>query len=308
MTTAPASAGGGGRDELGAHVSVAGGVQNAPGRAAEIGAANFQLFTKQPNRWAEPKIDDETAAAFKAARAEHGIAVAGAHDSYLINLSTPDRRLWRMSQRSFQGELERCARLGLEFLVTHPGNATDGDIEEGLTRNARGVTESLEAVEGPTRVLLELTAGAGTTVGASFENLRAILDRIPESQRDRVGVCLDTCHAYSAGYDLVGDYDGVWEAFDGILGLELLGLIHMNDSKHPFDSRKDRHEEIGAGSLGEGPFRRLMRDARLRHVPKILETPKRDDGAAADVRNLARLRSYRSADARQVGSDRKRSR
>ncbi len=293
MTASSASAGADGRDELGAHVSVAGGVQNAPGRAAEIGAANFQLFTKQPNRWAEPKIDDETAAAFKAARVEHGIAVAGAHDSYLINLSTPDRRLWRMSQRSFQGELERCARLGLEFLVTHPGNATDGDIEEGLTRNARGVTESLEAVEGPTCVLLELTAGAGTTVGASFENLRAILDRIPESQRDRVGVCLDTCHAYSAGYDLVGDYDGVWEAFDEILGLELLGLIHMNDSKHPFDSRKDRHEEIGAGSLGEGPFRRLMRDARLRHVPKILETPKGGDGADADIRNLARLRSYR---------------
>ena len=293
MTTAPAGRSGAPADELGAHVSVAGGVQNAPGRAAEIGAANFQLFTKQPNRWAEPKIDDETAAAFKAARAEHRIAVAGAHDSYLINLSTPDRRLWRMSQRSFQGELERCARLGLEFLVTHPGNATDGDIEEGLTRNARGVTESLEAVEGPTRVLLELTAGAGTTVGASFENLRAILDRIPESQRDRVGVCLDTCHAYSAGYDLVGDYDGVWEAFDEILGLELLGLIHMNDSKHPFDSRKDRHEEIGAGSLGEGPFRRLMRDARLRHVPKILETPKGGDGADADIRNLARLRSYR---------------
>ena len=293
MTTAPAGRSGAPADELGAHVSVAGGVQNAPGRAAEIGAANFQLFTKQPNRWAEPKIDDETAAAFKAARAEHGIAVAGAHDSYLINLSTPDRRLWRMSQRSFQGELERCARLGLEFLVTHPGNATDGDIEEGLTRNARGVTESLEAVEGPTRVLLELTAGAGTTVGASFENLRAILDRIPESQRDRVGVCLDTCHAYSAGYDLVGDYDGVWDAFDAVLGLELLGLIHMNDSKHPFDSRKDRHEEIGAGSLGEGPFRRLMRDARLRHVPKILETPKGGDGADADIRNLARLRSYR---------------
>ncbi|MDE2943394.1 MAG: deoxyribonuclease IV [Gemmatimonadota bacterium] len=283
----------GSHDELGAHVSVAGGVQTAPRRAAEIGAANFQLFTKQPNRWAEPRIDDQTAEAFKAARAEHGIAVAGAHDSYLINLSSPDRRLWRMSQRSFESELQRCVRLGLDFLVTHPGNATDGDIEEGLARNAQGVTESLEAVEGPTRILLELTAGAGTTVGASFENLRSILDRIPEAQRGRVGVCLDTCHAYSAGYDLVGDYEGVWEAFDRVLGLELLGLIHMNDSKHPFGSRKDRHEEIGAGSLGESPFRRLMRDSRLRHVPKILETPKGEDGADADIRNLARLRSYR---------------
>ena len=286
-------AGRGVRDELGAHVSVAGGVQNAPRRAAEIGAINFQLFTKQPNRWAEPGIDEETAAAFEAARAEHGIAVAGAHDSYLINLSTPNRRLWRMSQRSFQAELERCTRLGLDFLVTHPGNATDGDIEEGLARNARGVTESLEAVEGPTRVLLELTAGAGTTVGASFENLRAILDRIPESQRERVGICFDTCHAYSAGYDLVEDYDGVWEAFDRVLGLDLLGLIHVNDSQHPFDSRKDRHEAIGEGTLGEAPFRRLMRDARLRHVPKILETPKGEDGADADIRNLTLLRSFR---------------
>ena len=302
MTASREGAGEGGHDELGAHVSVAGGVQNAPGRAAEIGAANFQLFTKQPNRWAEPGIDEETATAFKAARDEHGIAVAGAHDSYLINLSTPNRRLWRMSQRSFERELERCTRLGLDFLVTHPGNATDGDIEEGLARNARGVTESLEAVEGPTRVLLELTAGAGTTVGASFENLRGILDRIPESQRHRVGVCLDTCHAYSAGYDFVEDYDGVWEAFDRVLGLELLGLIHMNDSKHPFDSRKDRHEEIGEGSLGEGPFRRLMRDARLRHVPKILETPKGDEGADADIRNLTLLRGFRGDAARSSRS------
>ena len=281
------------RDELGAHVSAAGGVQNAPGRAAEIGAANLQLFTKQPNRWAEPKIDDETAAAFRAARAEHGIEVAGAHDSYLINLSSPDRRLWRMSQRCFQGELQRCVTLDLDFLVTHPGNATDGDIEEGLSRNARGVTESLEAVDGPTRVLLELTAGAGTTAGASFENLRSIIDQIPVSQRDRVGICFDTCHGYSAGYDLVDDYDGVWEAFDAVLGLDLLGLIHMNDSKHPFASRKDRHEEIGQGTLGEAPFRRLILDPRLRHVPKILETPKGDDGADADIRNLTLLRSFR---------------
>ncbi len=293
MTLPREGAGEGGHDELGAHVSVAGGVQTAPRRAAEIGAANLQLFTKQPNRWAEPKIGDEAVASFKAARVEHGIAVAGAHDSYLINLSSPDRRLWRMSQRCFRGELQRCVRLGLDFLVTHPGNATDGNLEEGLARNARGVTEALEAVAGPTRVLLELTAGAGTTVGASFENLRAILDRIPESQRERVGICLDTCHAYSAGYDLVGDYEGVWEAFDRVLGLERLGLIHVNDSKHPLASRRDRHEEIGEGSLGESPFRRLMRDARLRRVPKILETPKGDDGADADVRNLTRLRSYR---------------
>ena len=281
-------------DELGAHVSAEGGVEHAPGRAAEIDAVVLQLFTKQPSRWAEPKIDERAADAFKAARAEHGIEVAGAHDSYLINLSSPERRLWRMSQRSFQAELERCALLGLDFLVTHPGNATDGDLEAGIERNAEGVTESLEAVEGPTRVLLELTAGSGTSVGGSFESLRAILDRIPETQRQRVGVCFDTCHAYSAGYDLVGDYDGVWSRFDEVIGLDRLGLIHLNDSKHPLGSHKDRHETIGEGTLGVEPFARIMRDPRLRRVPKVLETPKGDDPVVADRANLDLLRGLRS--------------
>ncbi|MDH3205221.1 MAG: deoxyribonuclease IV [Gemmatimonadota bacterium] len=281
-------------DELGAHVSAEGGVPNAPARAAAIGAAVLQLFTKQPSRWAEPEIDDETARAFAAARREHGIDVAGAHDSYLINLSSPDRRLWRMSQRSFEAELRRCTTLGLDFLVTHPGNATDGDPEAGIERNAKGVTESLTAVDGPTRVLLELTAGSGTSVGATFENLRGIIDRIPEEQRGRVGVCFDTCHGYSAGYDLVCDYEGVWTRFDEIIGLARLGLIHLNDSKHPLGSRKDRHETIGEGTLGTEPFKKLMTDERLRSVPKILETPKGDEPVQSDRANLALLRRLRA--------------
>jgi len=282
-------------DELGAHVSTAGGVHMAPARAAEIGAAVLQLFTKQPSRWAEPKIAADVVGAFQEERAVHGITVAGAHDSYLINLCSPVRRLWRMSQRSFQAELGRCAALGLDFLVTHPGNATDGDLEAGLERNARGITESLDGVERGPRVLLELTAGSGTSVGATFENLAAIIERIPAPHRDRVGVCFDTCHAYSAGYDLVGDYDGVWSRFDRILGLERLGLIHMNDSKHPLGSRKDRHEGIGSGTLGLEPFRRIMLDERIRVVPKVLETPKGDDPVTADRANLELLRSARRA-------------
>ena len=280
-------------DELGAHVSASGGVQLAPARAREIGAAVFQLFTKQPSRWAEPKIDDDAAAAFRDAMEEWEIEVAGAHDSYLINLSSPDRRLWRMSQRSFQSELERCARLGLDFLVTHPGNATDEDFEAGVQRNATGVTESLRAVEGPTRVLLELTAGTGTTVGSTFERLRAIIDGVADDQRHRVGVCFDTCHAFSAGYDLVDDYDGVWEAFDRVIGLDRLGLIHVNDSKYPLGARKDRHETLGEGTLGIEPFRRIVLDERLRSVPKVLETPKGADAVAADRANLELLRSLR---------------
>lgn len=281
-------------DELGAHVSASGGVSLAPGRAHEIDAAVLQLFTKQPSRWAESVIDEEAAQAFKDARAQHGITIAGAHDSYLINLSTPDRRLWRMSQRSFEAELARCALLELDFLVTHPGNATDKDYEAGLERNAQGVTESLEAVLGPTKVLLELTAGSGTSVGATFENLQTIIEMIPSEQRHRVGVCFDTCHAFSAGYDLVDDYDGVWSAFDDVIGLDRLGLIHMNDSQHPFDSRKDRHEGIGDGSLGLEPFRRIVLDERLMAVPKVLETPKGDEGDEADIRNLTLLRTLRA--------------
>jgi len=280
-------------DELGAHVSAEGGVHSAPARAHEIGSVVLQLFTKQPSRWAEPEIDDEEADAFAREKQVHGVVVAGAHDSYLINLSSPDRRLWRMSQRSFEAELRRCARLGLDFLVTHPGNATDGDAQAGLERNALGVTESLEAVEGSTRVLLELTAGSGTSVGATFENLRTIIDAVPEPQRARVGVCFDTCHGFSAGYDLVNEYDRVWADFEEIIGLDRLGLIHMNDSKHPFGSRKDRHETIGEGTLGTEPFRRIVLDDRLVAVPKILETPKGDDGAAADRANLELLRSFR---------------
>ncbi|HSG47126.1 MAG TPA: deoxyribonuclease IV, partial [Longimicrobiales bacterium] len=268
-------------DELGAHVSAEGGVQNAPARAREIQASCLQLFTKQPSRWAEPTVEESTAAAFREARETYRTRVAGAHDSYLINLSSPDRALWGRSLACFTGELRRCTALGLDFLVTHPGNATDGDLEAGIRRNAEGIALALEEVgDGPTRVLLELTAGSGTSVGGSFENLAAILDRLPSSARVRVGVCVDTCHAYAAGYDLVGGYDQAWAAYERVLPWNALGLLHLNDSKHPLGSHKDRHETLGEGTLGPEPIRRIMLDPRLRAVPKILETPKGDDPVA----------------------------
>jgi deoxyribonuclease-4 len=282
-------------DELGAHISTAGGVDLAPERARDIQAVNLQLFTKQPNRWQETEIGEEKAAAFLAGREKWAIAFAGSHDSYLINLSTPDAGLWEKSAQSFQKELARCTVLGLDFLVTHPGNATDGEIESGWLRNADGVTRALEAVEGPTRVLLELTAGSGTSVGGSFDGLAAILEGIPAKLRKRVGVCVDTCHAFAAGYDLVDDFDSVWREFDDRLGMARLGLIHMNDSKHPLGSKKDRHEHIGKGTLGEGPFRRLMTDDRFSSIPKILETPKSEDLVSFDLENLALLRGFRRA-------------
>jgi len=281
-------------DELGAHVSTRGGVEHAPSRAASLDSAVFQIFSKQPNRWAEPKLDERTVEAFRAERVAHGIVVAASHDSYLINLSSPDRRLWRMSQRAFAAEVARSALLGLDYVVTHPGNATDGDLGAGIERNARGIVESLDAhpAEGPC-ILLELTAGGGTTVGASFEALRDLLDAIGPRHAGRTGVCVDTCHAYSVGYDLVEDYDGVWTRFDDILGLERLRLLHLNDSKHPLGSRRDRHAAIGEGTLGEEPFRRIVKDERLRHIPKVIETPKGEDELTLDRANLSLLRSLR---------------
>jgi len=283
------------RDELGAHVSTAGGVEKAPARALEVGAVNLQLFTKQPNRWQERSLAPGTGERFQGELREAGIQVAGAHDSYLINLSSPDPGLWDRSLASFAAELARCEALGLDFVVTHPGNATDGDHASGIARNAEGVARALESVPGGVKVLLEITAGTGTSVGSTLEALGAIIQGVPAELRGRVGVCFDTCHAWSAGYDLAGDYHGVWSAFQEVLGLERLHLFHLNDSKHPFNSRKDRHEMIGEGSLGEAPFRALMTDPRFAGIPKLLETPKGDDGVTNDRVNLARLRSYRAA-------------
>jgi deoxyribonuclease-4 len=280
-------------DEVGVHVSTAGGVEHAPGRAAEIGCASLQLFTKQPTRWAEPTIDTATAEAFAGAREEHGTRLVAAHDSYLINLASPDRVLWERSARCFEGELRRCVSLGIDLLVTHPGNATDGDSEAGVARNSEGVTHALERVGGLTVVLLELTAGSGTSIGSTFERLAEILAGIPRKLGPRVGVCVDTCHAFAAGYDLIGDWDGVWTRFDDVIGLDRLRLFHVNDSKHPFGSRLDRHAHLGQGRLGAEPFWRLMNDPRFAAVPKLLETPKEGDSLTYDVMNLDFLRGLR---------------
>lgn len=281
-------------DELGAHVSAAGGPELAPGRAAELGAHVLQLFTKQPNRWAEPTIPADTAAAFREARLQHNIRVAAAHDSYLINLASPDPVLLNRSAASFSAELERCETLGLELLVTHPGHATDGDATRGLAANADAIDAALDRVPGTTHVLLETTAGSGSALGASFQELAELVSRIGQRHPDRIGVCIDTCHIWAAGYDLRNDYDAVIDDLDRTLGLEHVRLFHLNDSVGDLGSRRDRHAGIAEGTLGEEPFRRLMNDPRFVNVPKILETPKGDDAPAADRRNLALLRGLRT--------------
>jgi deoxyribonuclease-4 len=276
---------------LGAHVSSAGGTFEAPPRATEIGATTFQLFTKQASRWAERECTDDEVARFTAAVAASGITHTAAHDSYLINLASPDDVLRRRSIESFMSELLRCEALGIDFLVSHPGNFID-ERESGIARNADAIVEALERVPGNTVVCMEATAGSGTALGSTFEELAALISLVPEPLRRRMGVCADTCHLYSAGYDLVNAYDETWTRFGDIVGIERLRVLHLNDSKTPFDSHRDRHELIAEGSLGEAPFRRIMNDARFAAVPKLIETPKLADAPTTDRRMLDRLRSY----------------
>jgi deoxyribonuclease IV len=277
---------------LGAHVSTAGGVTNAPARGAEIGATAIQIFTKQPNRWAEKPVGEEEARLFREDIAAQGIGFTCSHDSYLINLATPDPKLRDRSYASFLSELQRSTALGLTGMVTHPGNATDGDMQRGLAQNAELIDRAIAAVPGDTMVLLETTAGSGKVLGARFEELAELRSLISSKQRARVGICFDTCHVFSAGYDIRDRFDEVIDEFDAAIGLEHLRLFHLNDSQRPFASRKDRHAAIGEGTLGDEPFRRIMTDPRFRDIPKILETPKGDDPVAEDTKNLARLRGY----------------
>lgn len=275
---------------LGAHVSTAGGPASALPRGAAIGATAIQIFTKTPNMWREPVITAEIAGAFHAARDLHPVGAIVSHDSYLINLASPDPAQRARSTDAFQGELSRSDALGLDAIVSHPGNFID-DHDAGLERNAAAITEALRKVPGKVKVYLEATAGTGTVLGRTFEELRTIRELVADDVRHRIAFCADTCHLYSAGYDLVGDYDGVWEQWDRIIGLELLGCLHLNDSKTPFASHKDRHQLIGEGSLGVEPFRRIMNDPRFAGVPKLLETPKGDeDEVTNDLRMLALLR------------------
>jgi len=276
---------------LGAHVSTQGGVEHAPERGAMIGATAIQIFTKTPSQWREPVIAPAQVKAFRAGIVAADIRAVVAHDSYLINLASPDERLQERSRQSFVRELQRCRALGIPWVVSHPGNFMD-ERAAGLERNARGYGVCLATVPGEVGVLIEGTAGAGTALGARFEELRALREAMPASARARVGFCLDTAHLHAAGYDVTGDIDGVWDRFDREVGLEHLKCLHLNDSKAASGSHLDRHEWIAEGTIGADAFRRIMRDPRFVTVIKIIETPKRDDPVRNDRRMLRRLRAY----------------
>ncbi len=275
---------------LGAHISIAGGTAMAPPRAKVIGATAMQIFTKMASRWAERACEDDECRAFRAALADTDVTVISAHDSYLINLASPDPVLRARSLESFTSELRRCGALGLDYLVSHPGNFMD-DRASGIARNAEAVGIALESVPGDVMVLMELTAGSGTAIGSTFAEMSDLMERIPSPLRKRVGVCMDTAHVFAAGYDIVNDYAGVMNRFDDEIGLRRLRMMHLNDSKAPLGSKRDRHELIGEGMIGERAFRYIMNDPRLARVAKVIETPKHEDDVT-DRLMLERLRSY----------------
>jgi deoxyribonuclease IV len=275
---------------LGAHISIAGGTHNAPARAKRIGATAMQMFTKMANRWAERACEDEECKLFREALKETDVRAMSAHDSYLINLASPDAVLRARSFDSFLSELRRCEALGLQFLVSHPGNFMD-DRASGIARNAESIGAALEMVPGKTMILMETTAGSGTSIGSSFEEMAGLIELVPPKHRRRVGVCIDTAHIFAAGYDITADYDGVMRRFDDVIGLRRLRMMHLNDSKAPLGSHRDRHELIGEGAIGEGAFRRIMNDPRLARVAKVIETPKHEEDVT-DRTMLERLKSY----------------
>ncbi|MDE7438455.1 MAG: deoxyribonuclease IV [Muribaculaceae bacterium] len=260
---------------IGAHVSVSGGVSNAPLRAKEIGARAFALFTGSSNRWSSKPISAEEIDKFKKYCEEGGYEPKHIlpHDNFLINLGSPDSQKLAMSRKSFLDEMQRCEQLGLTMLNFHPGShLNELSVEECLDRIAESINITLAATSG-VAAILESTAGQGSNLGYEFEHLAHVIDKVED--KSRVGVCVDTCHTYSAGYDLRNEdgYKATWKAFDDIIGANYLRAIHLNDDKRELGSRIDRHAEIGKGTLGEDFFIRFVNDPRFDDMPIILETP-----------------------------------
>ena len=275
---------------LGAHESISGGLHKAFDRAWSVGCDAVQIFVKPNRSWAVKPLTEEDIAHFKSKAQETDIRPVVAHASYLLNLASPKEDLWQKSRDTLIVELERCEALDVPYLVLHPGSHVGSGEEAGLKRVAQALGEVQAATPGfRARILLETTAGQGTNLGYKFEHLAWLIEHAPEGER--LGVCLDTCHVFAAGYELraAEGYEATMEKFDRIISLARLKALHLNDSKGDLGSRKDRHEHIGQGYIGLEGFRNLLNDPRLEGLPGLLETPKSND-LHEDRENLVVLR------------------
>jgi len=278
------------RRPLGAHMSIAGGLDLAVERGAAIGCTAIQIFNKSNNQWAARPLGDAEVERFRAARTLAGIDPVVAHDSYLINLCSPNDALYARSIDALVEEMERCRRLGVDWLIVHPGGHMGQGEEFGVRRMAGAIDEIHRRLSvGGTDIAIETMAGQGTVIGHRFEQIAAILAHVKSPER--LGVCLDTCHVFAAGYDLrtPGAYAETMRRFDGEIGFKRLRAVHVNDSKKDLGSRVDRHEHVGKGYLGLGAFGLLMNDPRFLNVPLLLETPKDESTLKEDVQNLTTL-------------------
>ena len=258
---------------IGAHVSASGGVEFAPVNAHEVGANAFALFTKNQRQWVSKPLTEENIRLFKENCTKYNFQTDYIlpHDSYLINLGHPEEEGLEKSRAAFLDEMQRCEQLGLKLLNFHPGSHLNKiSIEDCLALIAESINLTLEKTKGVTAVI-ENTAGQGSNLGSEFWQLRYIIDRV--NDKSRVGICLDTCHTYTAGYDIVNDYDKVFDEFEKEVGFEYLRGMHLNDSKKELGSHVDRHDNIGQGLTGSAFFERLMKDSRFDNMPLILETP-----------------------------------
>lgn len=287
---------------IGAHLSVAGGLHKAMERAALLQCTAVQIFTKNANQWKGKPLTTEDVRRFKDARRKAGVRYVCSHASYLINVASPDRAARDKSMHALIDELERAEMLGLEGVVLHPGARVGQEPDVALQHCIQSINQALEATEGYRSLLLiEGTAGQGSTLASRFDEWAAILDGL--NPASRVGACFDTCHAFAAGYELRDEagWQATWRGFDEAVGIGRLRLLHVNDSQRDLGSHVDRHASLGDGLLGMDAFRLLMQDPRLTHIPKILETPKGDQDDL-DALNLALLRHAASDDKNGFGT------
>jgi len=279
---------------LGIQVSIAGGIYEAVSRASALECSAMQIFARDPRRWRRSRLESADIKEFKKRRADSGIEKVFIHIPYLINLATPEHDLFRGSITAYVQDMREAKALGAEYMVTHMGSHMKSGEKRGLKKITTALNRILELTESSkVTILLENTAGAGYWLGYTFEHHKAVIDRI--EQKDRIGVCLDTCHAYAAGYDLASaaGYARLMDEIDRTVGIKRLKLIHLNDTRDGLASHKDKHEHIGKGNIGIAGFRRIVTDPRLGHTALILETPK--DSETADMNNLKVVRKLMCA-------------
>ncbi len=277
--------------KLGVHVSIAGHIYEAVDRAAELGCNTFQIFSRNPRGWDATKLDPKDAEEFKRRRKEKNITPVVVHIPYLINLCSPEEGLWRRSVNAYIEDIKRADMLGTEYFVTHIGSHKGKGEEYGISRFSTGMNEAIEKAKPHLTILLENTAGSGDWLGYKFEHLKAIIDKIKDKKK--VGICLDTAHTFESGYDIKtkAGLDATLEKIDSIVGLDRIKVIHLNDSKAAFGSNVDRHWHIGKGEIGIGGMRLIVNHPKLKNLPFILETPKKDP--KDDPANLATVRKLR---------------